>query len=351
MKMHRRIVLHYLILLFALFALAPWNTCAEQPTSTPDELISLLKQGIAYCQGDGVKKDEAKGAELIGGAIGKGVQKLAAQGNAEAQYELGECYLWGYGVDVDEAEAIKWYRKAAEQGHADARYILGEFYYNGIGVNKDLTEAAKWYLLAAEHGHAKAQYDFGRCYSGGEGVDKDAAQAVTWYRRAADNGNANAMYALGKCYLEGTGVEKDEKQAAKWLCNAAHWGNTDAKELLRKLEPEEAAHLYRLAAESGYTYAKYALGKCHLEGTGTAKDAAQAAKWICRAAREGNPDAKELLYRLADKQGNAEAQYELGDRKDYTGDYTEAVKWYRKAAEQGHANAQYELGDHYYRGW
>ena len=41
---------------------------------------------------------------------------LAAElGNAEAQYELGDCFVLGTGVKQDFAEAVKWYRTAAEQ--------------------------------------------------------------------------------------------------------------------------------------------------------------------------------------------------------------------------------------------
>lgn len=34
-----------------------------------------------------------------------------------AQFNLGELYFYGWGVDQNNAEAIKWYRKAAEQGY------------------------------------------------------------------------------------------------------------------------------------------------------------------------------------------------------------------------------------------
>ena len=52
-------------------------------------------------------------------------------------------------------------------------------------------------------------------------------------------------------------------------------------------------------------------------------------------------------YRLAAKQGNTEAQFNLGDmyaRGDgVSEDKTEAMKWLRFAAEQGHAEAQFSL--------
>ena len=50
--------------------------------------------------------------------------KKAEQGNAGAQYALGECYYYGTGVPRNEAEAIKWLQKAAQQGHAKAQSLL-----------------------------------------------------------------------------------------------------------------------------------------------------------------------------------------------------------------------------------
>ena len=42
----------------------------------------------------------------------------AAQGDAEAQYNLGLMYDKGEGVPEDDAEAVRWYQKAAAQGNA-----------------------------------------------------------------------------------------------------------------------------------------------------------------------------------------------------------------------------------------
>ncbi len=75
---------------------------------------------------------------------------LAEQGNASAQFNLGQMYDIGYGVSQDHAEAVTWYRLAAEQGVASAQHNLGLTYDNGQGVPQDHTEAVKWYRLAAE---------------------------------------------------------------------------------------------------------------------------------------------------------------------------------------------------------
>lgn len=119
-------------------------------------------------------------------------RKAAEQGNAQAQFELADCYRKGEGVSEDDVEAVKWYRKAAEQGDSDAQFYLGCCYDNGEGVGQNLAEAAAWYRKAAEQGHVSAQYYLGVCYENGEGVGQNLAEAAAWYRKAADQGNEEA---------------------------------------------------------------------------------------------------------------------------------------------------------------
>jgi hypothetical protein len=44
----------------------------------------------------------------------------AEQGNADAQFNLGEIYAKGWGVPQDDAQALAWHRKAAERGKVRA---------------------------------------------------------------------------------------------------------------------------------------------------------------------------------------------------------------------------------------
>ncbi len=63
--------------------------------------------------------DDAVDTEFFLGAfeLVKKNRRAAEQGDAEAQYRLGSFYREGFGVQQDDAEAMKWYRKAAEQGY------------------------------------------------------------------------------------------------------------------------------------------------------------------------------------------------------------------------------------------
>ena len=67
-----------------------------------------------------------------------------------------------------------------------------------------------------------------------------------------------------------------------------------------------------------------------------------------RAHRAGNYQEAVKLFRLAAKNGSADARYALGSMYTYgegvPSDNQKAVKWYRLAAGQGHRDAQYTLG-------
>lgn len=51
-------------------------------------------------------------------------QRLANQGDAKAQYNLGVMYYKGEGVLQDRFKAIEWFQKAANQGHIKAKFNI-----------------------------------------------------------------------------------------------------------------------------------------------------------------------------------------------------------------------------------
>ena len=79
-------------------------------------------------------------------------RRLAEQGDARAQNNLGVRYANGRGVPQNDAEAVKWFRLAAEQGYASAQYNLGVMYANGEGVPQNYARAYLWFSMAAAQG-------------------------------------------------------------------------------------------------------------------------------------------------------------------------------------------------------
>jgi len=59
---------------------------------------------------------------------------------------------------------VKWFVRAAEQGNADAQYYLGDAYYQGKGVPQDYVQAHMWMDLAASGftGDDQNKYSSGR---------------------------------------------------------------------------------------------------------------------------------------------------------------------------------------------
>lgn len=80
--------------------------------------------------------------------IKKALLERANNGDAKAQYKLGNCYCHGDGIQRDYTNAVVWYMKAVEQGNGAARCNLGNYYEYGDGVPKDHEKAVK--LLAGE---------------------------------------------------------------------------------------------------------------------------------------------------------------------------------------------------------
>jgi TPR repeat protein len=127
-------------------------------------------------------------------------RRLADQGVADAQQNLGNMYRKGQGVPQDYAEAAKWFRKAAEQGRADAENNLGKMYENGLGgLPRDYGEALTWFQKAADQGDAIAQGNLADMYENGRGVPRDFTEVASWHRKAADQGYASLNTTSGCC--------------------------------------------------------------------------------------------------------------------------------------------------------
>ena len=359
--------------------------------------------GVRYYSGNQVRQDYAKAAEWYRVSaeqgyviaqhdlgklyqLGQGVlenveeaarwyRKAAEQGSMEAQYDLGEFYRHGVGVAKDHAQAATWHRMSAEQGHANAQYRLGVLYDQGLGVERDFAEAEKWCIKSAENGHAEAQYWLGNFYDcGRNGVVRNQSKAPRWYRKAAEQGHAEAQYSLGMVYNEmesqGTyGVKRNSVEAVKWYRKAAKQGHDEAPFYLGILRSQpldgmaedcvEAATWWRMGAERGDEFCQYWLGRLYHEGCdrcGVERNPAEAATWYREAAEKGDMGSYWARQcRETAKQGDAEAQYQLGSRyrlgRGVSQNYAEAEAWYRKAAEQDHAEAQYWLGWLYENGF
>lgn len=215
--------------------------------------------GKMYARGNGVEKDEVKAAEWF--------EKAAIQGLANGQLNLGLMYTLGLGVQKNEVKAAEWFEKAAMQGNADAQVLLALMYRDGSGVPKDRVKAFKWFEKAALQGHANAQDYLGRMYRDKTTVlQGDYAKALEWFEKAARQGHAGAQDDLGLMYQYGLGVPKSAAKAAEWTEKAAIQGDANAQ---------------------------FNLGMMYQYGEGVKKDYVLSYAWLNLAAAQGAPLASE----------------------------------------------------------
>ncbi|MBS3799344.1 SEL1-like repeat protein [Pseudoalteromonas sp. BDTF-M6] len=60
-------------------------------------------------------------------------------------------------------EALAAFKEGADQGDSWAQYNLGDMYQKGHGVNEDLKQACLWFVKAAQQDHAQAQAALAHC--------------------------------------------------------------------------------------------------------------------------------------------------------------------------------------------
>ena len=137
--------------------------------------------------------------------------------------------------------------------------------------------------------------------------------------------------------------EVDEDQDAVYFAWDSDWQMAEiyqsAKEVLEEYEnPEEEkaeqVQVLEQLWQRGFSLAAYQLGKCWRDGRGVLPDDEQAELWFRRAADAGYDFAQYALGKLLQSQ----------NRMD------EAVSWYEKAAAQGNSCAAYRLGKLYLEG-
>jgi TPR repeat protein len=193
----------------------------------------------------------------IWSALFKGKLREAGRGDSQAQYDVGAMYQNGRGVAPDRDKAMEWYRKAAAQhnqqavsrlklmqenkarfdkalaqagkGDPEVQYDLGNMYLMGVGVEIDYAQAINAFEQAAGQGSDKAAYKLGVIYYEGTGVRADPRTAFKWFGQAAHHGLPAAQYYYGKLYAEGKGTSRNNKLALEWLSKAVDSGFEQAR--------------------------------------------------------------------------------------------------------------------------
>lgn len=237
----------------------------------------------------------------------------------DVQFAIGKCYHYGFGVDKNGAEAVKWLSKSADQGNANAQAELAGMYHDGDAVSQDYSKAYTLYERSAAAGCLPGIIGLGNVLYDGEGVAKDVERALALFRVAADMGSIECARWLGDVYRNGSIVPQNVFKSVKYLEMAAGHGDVLSNEMLGEiysikkygvLDYEKALKFFRCAAENGNATAMFNIGAMYHNGHGVGKDESTAIEWYTRSAAAGNSKAiavlKEKSYSnalfLADKQ-------------------------------------------------
>ena len=189
----------------------------------------------------------------------------------------------------------------------DSNWQMAEAYQRAKEVleeydNPEVEKAEQVRVLEQlwQRGFPLAAYRLGKCWRDGRGVFPDDAQAELWFRRAADAGYDFAQYALGKF-----------QQSQKRVGEAVSW--------------------YEKAAAQGNSCAAYRLGKLYLQGEDVPKDVPKAVEYLTDSAEQGNQYAQYALGKL----------YLTG--QDVKQDRERAWAYFYDSAEQGNEYAAFFL--------
>jgi len=285
---------------------APTDNVFRPDASGPSraEIERLLQEADAR-----VRAGDAAGARRL-------AEQAAASGDPDALNVLAAYVATGVGAPADEARAVTLYERAVAAGSPWAMINLGSRL-----VREERTAAEQRrgiQLLTLAYGDPRVKYaaaaELGVAYMFGVGVAEDLPRGAALLEEAEAGGNTDAylLYMLGRTYEEG-------------------WGG-------RTPDPVRAHGYHFRAAQQGNARSAWVVGMNLLNGTGVAKNEAEAYRWVRRSGEAGDLRGQiSTAVMLALGQGTAEND-------------VEARAWYRKAAEAGSAHGLRGLGIMIYTG-
>lgn len=340
--------------------------------------VAQSNLGIMYQQGRGVDRDNKQAVDWL--------SRAAAQGVGRAQWELSRHYEQGLGVEKSEARAQRFTRLAADRGVADALNQLAyeEWLYSTFVGMTDAKAEAAWeakadalYLKAfaayqreAAAGSATANTALGDYYPMGHGTAKDPRAAYASYKKAVDLGDLDALVEMGEMTETGEGVPKDEAEAARIYRRSADSGSLRAQTYLARMietgrggfkaDKAEAIRRYKELAQKGEEEAQEDLKRLGQTATAGAQQNSEltGAALLVKQGRDlvagGNPRSGMQKFLEASKQGNSDADFEIGALyfrgRGVDKSNNEALYWFERAAQGGNVAAMSLAGMQYYSG-
>jgi TPR repeat protein len=334
----------------------------------PDKDIESLKKALVHFEASANKESESKVAEVRSIIAknyyeGKKVTKnlalaaenfdvLAKKGDKEAQFYLGEIYLFQLGQAVYINRGLENLKASAAQGFEKAQNLLDTYYFNCAKKTTDLTEAAEFLKNASKYpdpseglGLVQCElikvlinqkdfnrasdvllhlyeinypmtkeliiisYNLGLAQHSAANLNSNRQKGVKLFTIAAENQYSDALVRLGSAYSHGEGVEKNLVKAEENYKLAADLKNENgycalAYIYLERKNREMALQYFLKIPETSpsavssakiITHNLYEVGK-DLTGANNEKEKInQGLEYLRLAVTRGHSDAKVYL--------------------------------------------------------
>jgi TPR repeat protein len=161
---------------------------------------------LAYMNGDGVKRSDAKAVEWAA--------KMIKANSGRGYYHMGTFLQQGIGVKQDRVAALAYFRKAADLGNSQGQLLAGDKLLAAVAQTPDrergnqIGEAMLACSLA--QGLAEAGYKLGFHYS-----SFDTGRMFESFQAAAKLGHQQSLFTMRLIFQEGKyDIAKDDARAA-----------------------------------------------------------------------------------------------------------------------------------------
>lgn len=304
--------------------------------------------------------------------------KLGAEG---ASYHMGHIHVHGIGVPQNIDLGLKYLNEAVQnEKHASAQNELGTLYLEGKYVKQDSSEALKLFRSAAKHGNMESIYNIAilnlndRLITSttlvkdeiiSKARDPKFDTAFGYLQVAAQQGHTLSKHKIGLMNLHGIGTKRSCTKAMKSFKDVSERGDWDrimwqAHRDFKNQEYEASFMKYAVMAEQGYEVAQH--NAAYLLDYGYLSPYASSEMgwhWIngifYDSTKASYAESAVRLYKLAALQDNIDANLKIGDYYYYGKgglplNYDKAGAHYRLASKQANAQATYNLGYMYEHG-
>ena len=251
----------------------------------------------------------------------KAIQEKAAGGDTVAMVKLGRMFLSDEDeVEINYAEALKWFESAAAKGSAEALAYCGYvLYHGGNGVEMDKPKALSYYKAAAEKGDRLGQLFYGQCLLD----DGNRTAALAWLEKSAEQGQLTAQLALGDLYY-GQNSGADSAGAVKWYKRAADQECPAAMNNLAYLWAEQGKELDKALVWAGKAVSMEPENGAFADTLG----------WVLFKKGQYNEAQGRLAEAAKLNPGDVNILDHLGEISLKLGKKTEAAEYWKRAIEQ-----------------